>query len=100
MPREFSAIHTAQAWAPLSPSGPLAELMETRTSLWLDVIGMVEQGVAVESAHAEMSAIMGRLARQYPGIYDGQGILLEPLKETVVGDARSTLLRHRVIAAS
>jgi predicted permease len=92
MPREFSAIHTAQAWAPLSPSGPLAELMETRTSLWLEIIGMVKHGVAVESAHAEMSAIMGRLAQQYPGTYDGQGILLEPLKETVVGDARSTLL--------
>jgi predicted permease len=92
MPREFSAIHSAQAWAPLSPSGPLAELMETRTSLWLDIIGMVKHGVAVESAHAEISAIMGRLAQQYPGTYDGQGILLEPLKETVVGDARSTLL--------
>jgi hypothetical protein len=91
MPREFSAIHTAQAWAPLSPSGPLAGLIENRGTLWLDVIGVVRRGVAVESAHAEMTVIMGRLAQQYPGSYDGQGILLEPLKETVVGDARSTL---------
>ena len=92
MPREFSAIHTAQAWAPLAPSGPFAQLAESRTALWLDVIGLFRRGVTAESAHAEMSAIMGRLAQQYSGMYDGQGILLEPLKETVVADARSTLL--------
>jgi putative ABC transport system permease protein len=92
MPREFSAIHTAQAWAPLSPSGSLAQLTESRTALWLDVIGVLRRGVGAESAHAEMSAIMDQLAQRYPGTYDGQGILLEPLKETVVADARSTLL--------
>jgi putative ABC transport system permease protein len=39
-----------------------------------------------------MSAIMGRLAEQFPGPNGGRGILLESLKETAVGDVRPTLL--------
>lgn len=91
MPRAFSAVHTAQAWAPLAPAGPLAELMEQRSSLWLEVIGLVRSGIPRESAQSEMSTIMGRLAEQYPN-NAGMGILLESLKETVVGDVRPTLL--------
>ncbi|HJR60368.1 MAG TPA: ABC transporter permease, partial [Vicinamibacterales bacterium] len=92
MPHEFSAIHTAQAWAPLSPSGPYAQLAADRGPQWLEVIGLVERGTPRESAQSEMSAIMGRLAEQFPGPNGGRGILLESLKETAVGDARPTLL--------
>lgn len=92
MPREFSAVHTAEAWAPLAPSGPFAELAQQRSSLWLEVIGLMKAGTSRESAQTEMSTIMSRLVEQYPGPNGGQGILLEPLKETVVGDARPTLL--------
>lgn len=92
MPHEFSAIHTAQAWAPLSPSGPYAQLAADRGPQWLEVIGLVKRGTPRESAQSEMSAIMGRLAAQFPGPNGGRGILLESLKETAVGDVRPTLL--------
>lgn len=92
MPPEFSAIHTAQAWVPLSPSGPFAELAADRGPQWLEVIGLVKRGTPRESAQSEMSTIMGRLAEQYPGPNGGRGILLESLKETAVGDVRPTLL--------
>lgn len=92
MPHEFSAIHTAQAWVPLSPSGGFAQLAADRGPQWLEVIGLVKRGTPRESAQTEMSTIMGRLAEQYPGPNGGRGILLESLKETAVGDARPTLL--------
>ena len=92
MPHEFSATHTAQAWAPLSPSGPYAQLTAERGPQWLEVIGLVERGTPRESAQSEMSTIMGRLAEQFPGPNGGRGILLESLKETAVGDVRPTLL--------
>ena len=92
MPHEFSAIHTAQAWIPLSPSGSLAQLTADRGPQWLEVIGLVKRGTPRESAQSEMSTIMGRLAEQYPGPNGGRGILLESLKETAVGDVRPTLL--------
>ena len=92
MPHTFSAIHTAQAWIPLSPSGALAQLTADRGPQWLEVIGLVKRGTPRESAQSEMSTIMGRLAEQYPGPNGGRGILLESLKETAVGDVRPTLL--------
>src|SRR5688500_7351802 len=91
MPEAFSAVQTAQAWAPLAPSGAYAEVTQGRSILWLEVIGLVKRGTAGESAQSEMAAIMGRLGQQYPES-SGQGILLEPLKETVTGDVRPTLL--------
>jgi predicted permease len=92
MPHAFSAIHTAQAWIPLSLSGPLAQLAADRGPQWLEVIGLVKTGTPREAAQSEMSTIMGRLAAQYPGPNGGRGILLESLKETAVGDVRPTLL--------
>jgi predicted permease len=91
MPEAFSAIHTAEAWAPLPATGPFQQIVESRGSLWLEVLGIVKPGVSQEAAQSEMSTIMARLADQYPG-NAGMGILLEPLKETAVGDVRATLL--------
>ena len=92
MPHKFSAIHTAQAWAPLSPSGAFAQLAAARGPQWLEVIGLVKRGTPRESAQSEMSAIMGGLAERFPVENSGRGILLESLKETAVGDVRPTLL--------
>ena len=92
MPYEFNAIHTAQAWVPLSPSGSFAQLAADRGPQWLEVIGLVKRGTPREAAQSEMSAIMARLAEQFPGPNGGRGILLESLKETAVGDVRPTLL--------
>ena len=91
MPEAFSAIHTAEAWAPLPTSGAFQQIVESRNSLWLEVMGTVKTGVSQEAAQSELSTIMARLADQYPG-NAGMGILLEPLKETAVGDVRATLL--------
>ena len=91
MPQAFSAIHTAEAWAPLPTTGPFQEITQSRGSLWLEVMGIVKPGISQEAAQSEMSTIMARLAEQYPG-NAGMGILLEPLKEAAVGDVRATLL--------
>ena len=91
MPQAFSEIRPTDVWAPLSAAGPLAELMQQRSTLWLEVMGVVKRGVPGEAAQSEMSAVMARLAAQYPA-NAGMGILLEPLKETAVGDVRATLL--------
>jgi predicted permease len=92
MPESFSAIQTEQAWAPLSTSGPLQQMTQSRSSLWLEILGVLMPHTSVETAQSEMVAIHARLAQQYPGAYDGQSIMLEPLKEAAVSAARPTLL--------
>jgi putative ABC transport system permease protein len=76
-------------WIPLRPS---ADLRESRGALWLPVIGRLAPGVTFDQAQAELSAIARRLEQSYPEANDGMGVLLEPLRASIVGDVRQPLL--------
>jgi putative ABC transport system permease protein len=76
-------------WSPLRPP---ADLRESRGALWLPVIGRLAPGVTFEQAQAEMSAGARRLEQSYPEANDGMGVLLEPLRASIVGDVRQPLL--------
>ena len=54
-------------------------------------IARLEPGVTVEAAEAELNAIHGRLAEEYPP-NRGRVVDLVPLKETLVGDVRPVLV--------
>jgi predicted permease len=92
MPHHFTSAQEARLWTPLAPAGGLEGLMTARGALWLEILGRLHDGVDAERAETEMTAVMGRLNAAYPNLYSGQGIDLEPLQETLVGDTRPTLL--------
>ncbi len=54
-------------------------------------IGRLKPGVTVQQAQAEMSAIMRRLADQYPATNHDLGALVEPLLDNAVGQFRTIL---------
>ncbi|MGH7501740.1 MAG: ABC transporter permease [Longimicrobiales bacterium] len=91
MPPGFQYPETVELWMPLAPVGPMANNMESRGALWLPVIGRLAPGVTLERAQSEMTGIAARLAEEYPA-QNGQGIFLEPLHESVVGQVRPALL--------
>ncbi|MHB1298194.1 MAG: ABC transporter permease [Gemmatimonadaceae bacterium] len=76
-------------WIPLRPS---ADLRESRGALWLPVIGRLAPGATFGQAQEEMGAIARRLDQLYPEANDGMGLLLEPLRASIVGDVRQPLL--------
>lgn len=92
MPQGFTPTGEERMWTPLAAAPPLTNLMDARGALWLDVLGRLSRDVDIEQTESEMAAIMRRLDTEYPGSYTGQGIDLEPLQETLVGDTRPTLL--------
>ena len=92
MPAGFTSAQDERLWTPLAASGPLEQLMAARGALWLEILGRLEDGVDEARAEAEMTAVMARLDTAYPRQYTGQGIDLEPLQETLVGETRPTLL--------
>ena len=55
-------------------------------------IARLKDGVAVKTANAEMVAIAARLEKEYPSSNHGQGGLVMPLSEAIVGDIRPLLL--------
>ena len=92
MPARFTAAQEERLWTPLAAPEGLAGLMGARNALWLEILGRLREGVDETHAEAEMTAVMARLDTAYPGAYAGQGVDLEPLQETLVGDTRPTLL--------
>jgi predicted permease len=91
MPPGFQYPEAVDLWMPLAPVGGMANNMQSRGSLWLSVLGRLAPGIPVDRAQTEMSDIAARIAEEYPA-NRGQGILLEPLHESVVGQVRPALM--------
>ena len=92
MPASFAHPATAVVWTPLAPSDRLADVMQARGAMWLQVIARLKPGVTRGAAQAEMTSIASGLERQYPGANAGIGVRLVPMHEEIVGDVRQQLL--------
>jgi putative ABC transport system permease protein len=78
-------------WITQKFTGANARLRDSWGALWLPVMGRLATGVSIEAAQAEMTAVARRIEEEQPG-NAGMGVLLEPFRDSVVGDARSGLL--------
>src|SRR3954451_8583285 len=92
MPAGFHYPDDAMVWLPLAPVGPYKQIMESRGSYWLNVIGRLRAGTTTASAQADMDTIARRLEQQYPDSNGGQGVRVTSLHDEVVGDVRRALL--------
>jgi putative ABC transport system permease protein len=81
----------AQLWTPLSFEGNEG-LREASGALWLPVVGRIAPGIGLSDASTQMAAVAARVAEVFPDTYEGTGITLEPMHETLVGDVRVPLL--------
>jgi putative ABC transport system permease protein len=64
----------------------------TNSGRWLTVVGRLAEGVGIDAAREEMLAIAAQLREEDPGFNGGWSINVLPLKEEVVGDARTLML--------
>jgi predicted permease len=86
---EFAPRGAATLWVPLHPGVGAA----TRRSLrWLRVIARLRPGVAPDQARAEMVGIAAQLAIAYPKENGSISIVMESLREKIVGKVRPLLL--------
>ncbi|HUP41770.1 MAG TPA: ABC transporter permease [Thermoanaerobaculia bacterium] len=92
MPQGVRFPEDAQLWLPFAFTPAREELREARSALWLPVFGRLAPGVSLAEAQAEMSAVAKRLEEAYPDDNEEMGILLEPLRKTLVGDVERPLL--------
>jgi macrolide transport system ATP-binding/permease protein len=97
LPREFEFAPRANAqfYIPLLDKNPC----EVRRSCHnLFAVGRLRDGIALRIALADMKSIAAQLEIQYPGSNKGQGAVVEPLSEIIVGNVRPILLT--LLAAS
>jgi predicted permease len=81
-----------EVWIPLVQDPLFSTFMPKRGSHLLPVIGRLKPGVSVAQAQAEMDAISGRLAWEFPAENHGWTVRLVPLQKEIVGDVKTALL--------
>jgi predicted permease len=85
----FAPVEDAELWLPLDPA---ARRNSQRFNHWLNVVGRLAPGAAHSGAQSDLSAVMRRLAAQYPETNAGRGVAVVPIRDEIVGPVRPTLL--------
>jgi putative ABC transport system permease protein len=85
MPPGFQFPGETDIWTPQTTSST------SRTGHNFFAVARMKQGVTLEQARAELSAIAARLEQQYPDSNKGRGVTAVALQDELVGNARLTL---------
>ena len=86
-----------EMWLPMG--WDYKQISQLRRPHFLRAVGRLKDGVTIDQARAEMTAIAGRLEEQYPDTNTQMGLGLGPLKEWVVSDSRLPLIVFLVAVA-
>ena len=86
----FRLQREADVYVPLAQGDPL--VLNNRATHAIASIARLKVGVSTSQAQAEMTALQTGLDQLYPQDNRDIGIFIEPLKRSIVGDIRGTLL--------
>jgi predicted permease len=86
---QFAPRGAAELWTTLDPTRPCEK---RRSCHNMYGIARLKDGVSVQMALANMTAVARQLEREYPDSNRGQGASVVPLSEVIVGDIRPILL--------
>lgn len=85
----FAPVGRAEFWTTIDPLNPCSK---RRSCHNLNGVARLKDGVSIESALANTTAIAKRLEEQYPDDDRGQGAFVMPLSEDIVGRVRPILM--------
>ena len=89
MPASFQfPKNEVDLWTPSAPDAPFAQ---RRDETWFTVIGRMKPGVTLEKASADLAIVQRQLGKQFPKPDAELTVQAEPMKEVIVGSARSSL---------
>ena len=88
MPADFNQPRDTEVWTPL----PLNPAEEARENRMLEVVTRLKPGVSMSQAQTEMDTINQRLAQTYVDTNTGWSVRLTELRESMVGELRTSLL--------
>jgi putative ABC transport system permease protein len=85
----FAPVDDAEFWLPLESASPR---VGQRYNHWLNVVARLAPNVTPDGARSDLSAVMRRLAAQYPETNAGRDAAVIPLRDEIIGPVRTTLL--------
>ena len=81
VPSWFESFGRTSIWALVSPP----RIPQMRTAYFLQIVGRMKPGVSIAAATGELSRIAGELARELPQTNTGRGVIVEPIRDSLVG---------------
>ena len=88
MPAGFTYPSDTEAWAAF----PMDDPNQPRDNRFISVVTRLKPGVSMQQAQTEMDTINQRLAQNYVDTNSGWTVRLVELRESLVGDLRTSLL--------
>jgi len=88
MPAGFTYPYDCEVWMPL----PFEPAKEPRDNRYVSVVTRLKPNVSMVQAQTEMDTINQRLAQNYALTNSGWGVRLTELRESLVGELRTSLL--------
>jgi putative ABC transport system permease protein len=85
----FAPLGPADVWVPLNPSAPQRE---RRYMHWLYVIARLKDGVTMEGAQPELTAIGERVAQLDSRYHEKTSVRIGPIVEPILGNVRPIVL--------
>lgn len=90
LPPDFEfAPRSAELWVTIHD---LDACDRDRSCRWFNSFARLKDGISIDAAQANMSAIANQLQKQYPQSNMGQGALVKPLSDVITGEIRPILL--------
>ena len=84
-----------ELWAASGFAGPPAPVPQRDLRIFPEVIARIKSGLTIAQAQIRVDALVAALQKQFPVEYPSQNtrkVRLVPLKESIVGNARQTLI--------
>ena len=88
LPRSLDESTDVDVWTPLQ----LTEQLRAQGGRWLQVVGRLRDGVALEQAGAELETLMAELERERPAVNARWGVTVAAFHADMVKDVRGALL--------
>ncbi len=85
MPQGVAYPTNTLAWSPLAATPALRQTLESRGSLWLEVVARLNANTSLESAQAAMDVAQSRYKLAYPDTDPGSGVLVTAMHQDMVG---------------
>jgi putative ABC transport system permease protein len=86
-PASAPPLRAIDFWTVSAPDAPVAQ---SRESTWFYTIGRLKRGVTLAEARANLATVQAQLGRQFPKPDADLIVTVEPLKDTIVGEARQS----------
>jgi predicted permease len=91
MPDVPGVPRNAAFWTSLGPQAAKPAVNRRTNHMGYYALGRLKSGGTLEQARSEMSVIASALAKQFPESNSGEGVLLTPMLENLVGEYRRGL---------